>query len=102
MCTLKTRVCNQEHASWIKMGETEVVDNNLNPEWIKHFNVKYIFHKDMELWFQVWHYESEDEKKLIGETVIQLSQLMMSENQTLHRKLFDPENIEKVTGKLKI
>lgn len=70
MCTLKTRVCNQEHASWIKMGETEVVDNNLNPEWIKHFNVKYIFHKDMELWFQVWHYESEDEKKLIGETVI--------------------------------
>lgn len=66
MCSLKIRACNQEHAPWIKVGETEVIDNNLNPQWIKHFNVKYIFHKDVELWFQVWHVESEEEKRLIG------------------------------------
>jgi hypothetical protein len=34
MCSLKTRKCNENLASWIKVGETEVVDNNLNPEWI--------------------------------------------------------------------
>lgn len=84
------------------MGETEVVDNNLNPEWIKHFNVKYIFHKDMELWFQVWHVESEDEKKLIGETTIKLSQLMMNDNQTLEQQLYNSAEGSKPAGRLKI
>ena len=70
MCSLKTRPCNFENANWTRVGETEVIDNNLNPEWIRHFNVKYIFHKDLDLCFQVWHVVSEDEKKMIGETII--------------------------------
>jgi hypothetical protein len=64
--------------------------------------VKYIFHKDLDLWFQVWHVESEEEKKLIGETTIKLSQLMMSDNQTLTQTLFNAQNGEKQTGILKI
>ena len=51
MCSLKSRQCNQEHAAWVKVGETEVIDNNLNPCWIKHFSVNYNFTKDIELWF---------------------------------------------------
>lgn len=74
----------------------------MNPEWIIHFTVKYIFHKDTELHFQVWHVESEDDKKLIGETIIQLSQLMMSEKQTINKKLYNLQESEKVRGKIKI
>jgi hypothetical protein len=71
-----------------------VIDNNLNPQWVKHFNVKYIFHKDIELWFQVWHVESEEEKRLIGQTILTLSTLMMSEHQTVNRKLYLSEEDE--------
>lgn len=56
----------------------------------------------MDLCFQVWHVVSEDEKKLIGETIIQLSQLMMSENQTVLRELKCKEKGDQTRGKLKI
>jgi hypothetical protein len=50
-CTLKTKACYLDYPPWIERGETEVIDNNLNPEWIKHFTVKYNFTKDEELYF---------------------------------------------------
>ena len=33
-CTLKTRESNVKHAAWSYGGETETIDNNLNPKWI--------------------------------------------------------------------
>ena len=29
----------------MEYGETEVVDNNLNPKWVAHFQVEYYFDK---------------------------------------------------------
>ena len=34
MCSLKTRQSNLELDPWVLTGETEVIDNNLNPKWI--------------------------------------------------------------------
>lgn len=56
ICTLRTRESNLKHATWQYNGETEVIDNNLNPKWIKHFKVWFIFIRDIELHFQVWNY----------------------------------------------
>ena len=53
---------------WTIMGETEVIDNNLNPLWLEHFTVRYIFVKDYDLYFQVYNYNDHDDKDLIGET----------------------------------
>jgi Ca2+-dependent lipid-binding protein len=55
------------------VGETEVIDNNLNPVWTKHFDVIYKFNRDSELLFQVWNYNNESSRDLIGETMILLT-----------------------------
>ena len=51
MCTLKTREANLPTAVWRLSGETEVIDNNLNPNWITHFTTKYKFNRDTDLHF---------------------------------------------------
>ena len=51
ICVLRTKEALIEHATWQWNGETEVIDNNLNPKWIKHFNVWYNFVKDLDLHF---------------------------------------------------
>ena len=51
ICSLKTKEALVEHATWQWNGDTEVIDNNLNPKWIKHFNVWYNFVKDVDLHF---------------------------------------------------
>ena len=35
VCTLKVK--NSKLGGYISYGETEVVDNNLNPKWVEHF-----------------------------------------------------------------
>jgi Ca2+-dependent lipid-binding protein len=62
------------------VGETEIIDNNLNPTWTKHFTVVYQFNKDRELLFQVWNYDGPTSRELIGETLMKLSDIMMAEN----------------------
>ena len=69
------------------MGETEVIDNNLNPLWLEHFTVRYIFVKDYDLYFQVYNYNDHDDKDLIGETQICLSELMKSPGQIMRLPL---------------
>ena len=74
ICTLKTRESNLKHANWHTNGETEVIDNNLNPKWINHFKVWFIFIKDIDLWFQVWNFNDADKpNELIGECQTSLS-----------------------------
>ena len=51
ICTLKTRDANVHDAEFKSAGETEVIDNNLNPLWIEHFTVMYSFKRDTELYF---------------------------------------------------
>jgi len=41
ICTLKVKEANYEYAVQKTVGETEVIDNNLNPVWTKHFEVIY-------------------------------------------------------------
>mmetsp|Transcript_4187 Transcript_4187/g.5161 ORF Transcript_4187/g.5161 Transcript_4187/m.5161 type:complete len:184 (-) Transcript_4187:1407-1958(-) len=85
MCTLRTRESNLKHATWAYNSETEVIDNNLNPKWIKHFSVWFIFIRDIDLWFQVWNYNGPGpmDKDLIGEAEINLSQLMLAKGQQM-------------------
>ena len=55
-CTLKIKDSNVLHATWHLVGETEVIDNNLNPKWIKSFCVWFHFTKDLDLRFEVHNY----------------------------------------------
>jgi hypothetical protein len=57
-CSLKARSTTIDYAPFKHVGDTEVIDNHLSPSWIKHFTVEYIFHKDKELWFQVYNFNT--------------------------------------------
>ena len=102
ICTLKTREANLPYAVYRAVGETEVIDNNLNPCWIKHFTTQYIFNKDTELYFQVWNYNSPSSKDLIGEVQLTLSEVMMAPGQTTIKTLNHPDHKDKSRGMLKI
>ena len=41
-CTLKTRDVHDKTGEWKFLGETEPIDNNLNPKWIKYFSLRYL------------------------------------------------------------
>ena len=43
LCTLKVK--NSKLGGYIDYGSTEVVDNNLNPKWVQHFQIEYYFDK---------------------------------------------------------
>ena len=77
VCSLKVREANYDYAVQKFVGETEIIDNNLNPVWTKHFSIIYTFNKDSELLFQVWNYNSASSRELIGEVKLRLSTLMM-------------------------
>lgn len=91
ICQLRTKESNLPHATWKLNGETEVIDNNLNPKWIKHFCVWFIFIRDIDLWFQVYNYNELGNNDLIGEVEISLSQLMLAKGQSLTMTLTLPE-----------
>ena len=64
-CTLKVK--SYKSGEYIAYGQTEVIENNLNPKWVKHFNLK--FYEDDVQWlcFEVWD-DDEEEHELIGKT----------------------------------
>lgn len=103
ICTLKTKESNLKHATWKYNDETEVIDNNLNPRWTKHFSVHFIFIRDIDLLFQVWNYNGPDNKiwDLIGECEINLSTLMMTPGQKMSIILTLPEKSSEKDRKIK-
>ena len=53
ICVLRSRDPTRPDSDWKYEGETEVIDNNLNPTWIEHFTLYYNLKKDTELLFLV-------------------------------------------------
>ena len=86
-CTLKVKEANNAYAVQKTVGETEVIDNNLNPVWTKHFAVVYQFNRDRELFFQVWNFNHKTSRDLIGEAECRLTDIMMAPNQCINMKL---------------
>ena len=92
MCTLSIRDSYAKYAVYNWVANTEVIDNNLNPKWIKHFTVWWVFVKDIDLLFQVFNYNDQSSQDLIGEVEISLSKLMLQPEQTMKLKLVLPES----------
>jgi hypothetical protein len=90
-CSLKTKEKGAVDVRWDFVGETEVIDNNLNPKWIKHFAVKYIFNRDLSLNFEVWNVsDTDDTKDLIGQVIFSLSDILKDKNQEVYMQLTLP------------
>ena len=59
-----------------------MIDNNLNPKWIKSFCVWFIFTKDLDLRFRVHNYNDPEDRDLIGECELCLTEIMMAPGQS--------------------
>ena len=67
-CVLYEKTAN---GSWHKLGKTEEISNNLNPDWRTGFELKYFFEKRQELRFKVVDEDGDDDQSL-GELVTTL------------------------------
>jgi hypothetical protein len=65
---------------WREFSRTEVVANNLNPEWVKSFRVMYVFEKRQRLRFRVFDVDSElgelSDQDFIGQVEIDLREIL--------------------------
>ena len=75
-----------ENGKWSEVSRTEVIWNNLNPEWVKFFTIMYIFEIRQPLLFRVYDVDSENEdlshQDFIGEVQIELSQIVSNTTTT--------------------
>lgn len=65
---------------WQVIGQTETIDNNLDPNWVKHFTIDYYFHKPVYLKFDVFDEDSSGEHDLIGYIETTLAQILAAED----------------------
>ena len=75
-----------ENGQWKEFARTEVIWNNLNPEWVKFFTIMFIFEIRQPLLFRVYDVDSENEslghQDFIGEVQIDLSQIVSNTEST--------------------
>ena len=74
---------------WVSLGKTEVLNNNLNPDFVKSFNLKYYFEKIQKLKFVMWDNDDKTADDLIGEFETNVGSIMGAKSQILEGKLLN-------------
>ena len=65
-----------------KIGETEMLNNNLNPDFARSFQVDFFFEKEQELLFEMWDDDGGGSKELIGRAMCHLGDIVGARGQT--------------------
>lgn len=90
-----------KQGNWVKSGVTEVIDNNLNPDFITNFEIDYLFEEQQYLKFKV--FDSDDgsnkshHRNIIGEAECTLGEIVGSKGQQLIRTI---KHHKKSTGNI--
>ena len=80
-----------EGQDWVKAGQTEVVDNDLNPNFQQPVHLTYNFEKKQQLKLEVFDDDGGGYKELIGEAFSTLPELVACSGQTVVMQLKLPE-----------
>lgn len=102
-CTL--RIKNDKHAEYRLLGKTEVIDNDLNPKWVNHFNVEYYPEGSQVLLFTVYDEDLNDDNiDAINGDVIGSAEIVMADIMNMPRQVFTSALVHKkaLRGTLKI
>merc|ERR1740139_1510089 len=94
--------------SWQKIGMTEVINDNLNPEWVKSFDVQYFFEKQEE--YKVEVYDVDDMNNIntfanhdfAGSLVFKIHEVITARGQCLEKALVNPARGANKNGTIKI
>eukprot|EP00826_Nyctotherus_ovalis_P040002 TRINITY_DN388_c0_g1_i9.p2 TRINITY_DN388_c0_g1~~TRINITY_DN388_c0_g1_i9.p2 ORF type:complete len:340 (-),score=79.69 TRINITY_DN388_c0_g1_i9:863-1882(-) len=86
---------NKKNGQWVETGRTEVIDDNLNPVFVKSIIVKYFFEERQPMRFEV--YDADDKKDLrnlkkqefIGAAEFALHEAIRAKDQILRLPLVD-------------
>ena len=65
------------NAAWVTIGKTEVINDNLNPSFVKRVRVAYLFEVVQELGFRVWDYDSPQKSEFLGEASCKLTDILV-------------------------
>jgi hypothetical protein len=88
---------------WTKLGQTEVIWDNLNPNFVKYFSLEYYFEVQQFLLFKVFDANIEQGREVkgqqIGEVECSLGEIAGAKGQTLIKDLHLP-NLKKKTGNI--
>jgi hypothetical protein len=80
ICVLFIPSGNLGENSWKEVARTEVIWNNLNPDWVTYFTVMYVFEVRQPLMFRVYDVDSANAElsahDFIGEAQLELSQII--------------------------
>ena len=93
---------------WNKIGATEIVWDNLNPKWVKSFDVPY--HFERREYYKVVVYDIEDRNRLdnlavhdlVGELQFALHEVVTARDQTLIKDLECSDRAPGKSGKIHI
>jgi hypothetical protein len=73
-----------KNGNWVKIGQTERITNNLNPDFAKQIETSYYFEKEQFLKFEVWDIDlNSHERDFIGRLETTMGKLMGSAKQTM-------------------
>jgi hypothetical protein len=80
-------------AGWFEFGRTEVIDNNLNPDFVKKFTLSYFFEERQHLKFMLYDIDSNSrdlsQHDFLGEFECTLGEIVSASK--LERKLIGPK-----------
>ena len=69
-------IFEKKNGGWIKIGKTEQIKNNLNPDWRTSFTLDYFFEKKQELRFKVVDDDGSDGSDSLGSLEATMGQVM--------------------------
>jgi hypothetical protein len=98
MCTVYSKNSKNE-LLWYKFGHTETRDDDLNPDFVKSFNMNYYFEKHQPLKFEVIDDDGDLNHDLIGEAETSLGFIIGQKGSTLVLDLSIPSST-KSRGKI--
>ena len=73
---------NEKTKSWVRLGQTEQIKDDLNPDFKTRFNVNYFFEKTQKLKFQMIDWDGDGEFDTIGSVETMLGSIMGAKYQT--------------------
>ena len=72
---------------FIEIGRTEVIKDNLNPDWVKKFEIQFKFNESQLLKFELWDIDPVSGNEFLGQITVELAAILAKNGGTYQQKL---------------
>ncbi|CAI4224328.1 unnamed protein product [Auanema sp. JU1783] len=89
-CVVYKKNCRAREEKWIEIGRTEMIRNDLSPEWAQPVQLEYFFEEIQQLRFEVYDYDGKSNElsshDFLGYHECDLAEIVALETLTAHLK----------------